>query len=488
MASEGELTADIVKSAIFAASDDINAKFEEMPMTWGQVWQSMQNTAVIAFQPVLEKINDLANSETFQNFVDNVMGAMAILANTVLNIFDVIGQVGGFISDNWSVLSPIIYGVVAAMGLYTIALIANSIAQEINNVSKDFATLKTHTHAAAQMMEAGSTFTATAAQHGFNAALLACPLTWIIIKIIALIAIIYAVCSAIAKLTGVATSGFGIICGGVNVVIQFFRNLGLMVGNIALGIGNAIAALCSNMFTAFGNAINSIQSLFYNLLSTALSVISQIAETLNKLPFIEFDVGAISGAADKYAAKAAKLAGDKKSYKSVGDAFNKGFNTYDAFGNGWVSDAFHAGTAWGDGIADKMKGMLNKDKDEDEDSGNELLNMGDKIPSQDYSPEPYPVPVDIGGGIDGIGNGVSDIAGNTADIADAVEITEEDLKYLRDIAEQETVNRYTIAEITIDQSGMQNSINNGEDIDGFVRRLTESVNEAVEIITEGVHA
>ena len=52
-------------------------------------------------------------------------------------------------------------------------------------------------------------------------------------------------------MTGIANSGFGVITGGVNVVIQFFKNLGLTVANIALGIGNAIAALASNMMTAF---------------------------------------------------------------------------------------------------------------------------------------------------------------------------------------------------------------------------------------------
>lgn len=108
MAADGELSADVVKAAIFSAADDINSKFNEMPMTWGQMWQSMQNTALIAFQPVLQRLNDLANSEAFQTFVQNAVEAMATLANIVLNIFELVGTVGGFIADNWSVISPII--------------------------------------------------------------------------------------------------------------------------------------------------------------------------------------------------------------------------------------------------------------------------------------------------------------------------------------------------------------------------------------------
>ena len=88
-------------------------------------------------------------------------------------------------------------------------------------------------------MEAGATFTATVAQQGLNAALLACPLTWIILLIIAVIAAIYAACAAVAKFTGIANSGFGVICGGIMVVIAFFKNLGLSVVKYRLGYLNA---------------------------------------------------------------------------------------------------------------------------------------------------------------------------------------------------------------------------------------------------------
>ena len=357
MAADGELSADVVKAAIFSAADDINSKFNEMPMTWGQMWQSMQNTALIAFQPVLQRLNDLANSEAFQTFVQNAVEAMATLANIVLNIFELVGTVGGFIADNWSVISPIIYGVIGALAVYAAYLgivkgieIASAAATAIHSVAMS---------AKIGVMAAltGQTMAATAAQMGYNGALYACPVVWIIMLLIALIAIIFAVCNAIAKMTGVANSGFGVITGGVNVVIQFFKNLGLTVANIALGIGNAIAALASNMMTAFHNAICNVQSWFYNLLSTACSVIENIAAALNKLPFVSFDYSGISSAADDYAAKASEAAGNKEDYTSISDAFNEGFTTFDAFQDDWASDAFNAGAAWGDGVADKVSNI-----------------------------------------------------------------------------------------------------------------------------------
>ena len=465
MAADGELSADVVKAAIFSAADDINSKFNEMPMTWGQMWQSMQNTALIAFQPVLQRLNDLANSEAFQTFIQGAIEAMATLANILLNVFEVAASVGAFIGDNWSIIAPIIYGVITALGAY---LAIMGIVNAITAISAAIDATK----AAADALAAGQTFLWTVQQYGLNAALAACPITWIIVLIIALIAIIFAVCNAIAKMTGIANSGFGVITGGVNVVIQFFKNLGLTVANIALGIGNAIAALASNMMTAFHNAICSIQSWFYNLLSTALSVIEGICAALNKLPFVEFDYSGISSAADDYAAKASEAAGNKEDYQSISDAFNEGFTTFDAFQDGWASDAFNAGAAWGDGVADKVSNF----------SLSDVFGQTDIPNVSDYTSGFSDAIANSG-----VGDGIGNIDDNTGKIKDSLDITEEDLKYLRDIAEQEAINRFTTAEINVDMSGMQNTVNSGDDIDGFMTKLTDSVNEAVDNMTEGVH-
>lgn len=465
MAADGELSADVVKAAIFSAADDINSKFNEMPMTWGQMWQSMQNTALIAFQPVLQRLNDLANSEAFQTFIQGAIEAMATLANILLNVFDLAVSIGTFIGDNWSIIAPIVYGIVAALTAY---IAISAIVAAINGIMAMAEGVK----AAAQMMATGATFAETAAQQGLNAALMACPLNWIIMLILALIVVIFAVCNAIAKMTGIANSGFGVITGGVNVVIQFFKNLGLTVANIALGIGNAIAALASNMMTAFHNAICSVQSWFYNLLSTALSVIEGICAALNKLPFVEFDYSGISSAADDYAAKASEAAGNKEDYQSISDAFNEGFTTFDAFQDGWASNAFNAGAAWGDGIADKVSNFSLSDVFGQTD----IPNVGD-----------YTSGFNDAIANSGVGDSIGNIDDNTGKIKDSLDVTEEDLKYLRDIAEQEAINRFTTAEINVDMSGMQNTVNSGDDIDGFMTKLTDSVNEAVDNMTEGVH-
>lgn len=429
-AEQGVVTADVVKYAMLSSADEINEKFNEMPMTWGQIGVAMQNAALIAFDPVFQRLNDIANSDAFQAIVDDVIGAIAVLAHILLTVFDLLAPVGSFIADNWSIIGPIVYGIIAALAILAVA-----------------------------------SAVVTAAQWAWDAALGACPIVWIIVLIILLIAIIFAVCNAIAKMTGIADSGFGVITGGINVAIQFFKNLGFTAMNIVLGISNAMDALGTNMKTAFHNAICGIQSWFYKLLSTALSVIAGICEALNKLPFVEFDYSGITSAAEAFAAKAEEVAGNKEDYVSISDAFNEGFNTFDTFQDGWAKEAFREGADRGDGILDKIRNFS---------------------PSYSFDKEYTPDFDDVLGN-SGIDDNLSNIAGDTGAIKDSMDITEEDLKYLRDIAEQEAVNRYTVAEIHVDMSGMQNTVNSGDNIDGFITKLTDSVNEAVDIMAEGEH-
>lgn len=468
MAQEGQLSADIVKAAIFASADDINAKFNQMPMTWNQVWTSMTNTALMQFQPVLDKINELANNAQFQETLVGIMDGLAMVAVWLLNIMELAGSVASFFQENWSIIAPIIFGIVGALTLYNAVLLIGKGIMLLSAAA-------TAIHTAFTSGWTIATFAQTAAQSGLNAALAACPITWIIALIIALIAVIYAVCQAIAKMTGAANTGFGIIAGGVNVVIQFFKNLGLTVANIALGIGNAIAALAGNMMTAFNNAILSIQSWFYGLLSTALTVVAGICEALNKLPFVEFDFSGITSAADEYAAKSAEAAGNKQEYQSISDAFSEGFNTFDTFQDGWVQDAFASGAAWGDGVMDGLSGFL--------DGFGDLMNPSIDT-SNMFSGSAYDM-----AGYDGsqIPSNIADTAGNTARTADSLEITDENLKYLRDIAERDVINRFTTAEVHVEFGGVTNNVNSEMDLDGVVDYFANSLQEALEATAEGIH-
>lgn len=460
VAQEGKVTAEVVKNAMFAMADETNAKFDSMPKTWAQIWAGMKNKALSMFAPILTKINQIANSTKFQQVTTALINGLAGVANVASSLLDILISVASVIVDNWSWIQPIIMGIVAAMLIY------NGVALVTNAIMGIQATAKA-VHAAATAMEAGATFTATVAQQGLNAALLACPLTWIILLIIAVIAAIYAACAAVAKFTGIANSGFGVICGGIMVVISFFKNLGLSVANIALGIWNALGACASNIGTAFHNVISNVQGWFYNLLSTALTVVAGICEALNKLPFVELDYSGITSKASEYAAKSAEAHGNVEEYKSVADAFNEGMSTFDTFQDGWAADAFASGAAWGDGVADKVSGMFDFSA---------LDSMGaDSLDA-----------FNLGNDLDSIYGNTGDIANNTAATADALDIAEEDLAYLRDIAEREAINRFTTAEIKVEQHN-ENHISKDADLDGIMDAWANDFAEKLEVSEEGVH-
>lgn len=433
MASEGKLSADVVKYALLSATDQINAKFQSMPMTWSQVWTQITNAAYYASIPLLNVINWLA--------------------------------------QNWQSLAPIVAGVAIAIGLYTAALL-------IHKAVTMGAALAESVRAASTAMSTGATFAATAAQHGFNAALLACPITWIILTIIALIAILFAVCAHIANTGETATTAFGVMTGGINVVIQWFKNLGLMVANIAVGIGKAIGAVATNIGVAFGNAISGVQGWFYGLLSTAINVVAGICEALNKLPFVEFDYSGIVAKADEYAAKSAAAAGNKGEYVSIADAFNEGMNTYDAFSDGWAADAYAAGAAWGDNVSNKIGEKFGGSSLGEEYSLDSLMGIDGTGGATEYP---------VYDQIDAIESNTAGGGGAAKEINDKLDVTNDTLKYLRDLAEQEAVNRFTTAEIKVDMGGVQNVVNSNMDLDGVIDYMVTGVKEAMESVAEGVH-
>lgn len=428
-AEQGLITSEVVKNALFAAADEVNAKFESMPMTWAQAANIFKNSLLSIFSPVLDQINAIANSADFQTMLYGILDALAGVANIASMVISLLTAGASFIISNWDYIGPMLMGIVTA-------LIAVSAAQAV-----------------------------------VNAVMAANPVMLIVIGIGMLIGLLYAAAQQFATMTGVASSGFGVITGGINVVIQFFVNLGLAVANIALGIWNAMCACAENIGIAFHNTIAGVQSWFYNLLSTALTVVAGICEALNQLPFVEFDYSGITGQAQAYANKAAEAEAGKKSYVNVGDAFSAGLDTFDTFSSGWASDAFNAGSSWGDGVMDKVSGIF--------DAGS-MDFMGA------FSGAGGAGGFDYSGALADTAGNTADTAANTAKAANALDIAQEDLAYMKDIAERESINRYTTAEIVIHQNN-ENHIGSDLDLDGIMTGMTERIIEEVNISADGDH-
>lgn len=461
-AEEGAVTAEVVKNSLLNMADETNAAFESMPITFSQAMTDLGSDALKAFQPVLQRLNDIANSEAFQAFTYDAIEAMATLANIVLNIFDLVATVGGFIADNWSIISPIVYGVAAALAVYYAAsllakdgAIMSALASGRDVIAKGAQTI--------------ATFATTAAQEGFNAALAACLITWIIIAIIALIAVIFALCNWIAEATGVTESGFGIICGIVSAAAAFVLNQFIGLINIAITLGVNLYNHFANFAAAFGilfdDPVAAIKAVLLSLLNFVVTVVTKAAQLLDAV----FSSNLADAVSEFQAKVQAEI--DATIENAGGDAaetLNPSDYTLDRINYG---DAFDAGAALGDGIADTV--------------GN--FSLSDLFGTTDI-PNPDDYTSGFGDVIknSGMGDNIANISDNTGAIKDSMDISNEDLKYLRDIAEQEAINRFTTAEIKLDMSGMQNTVTNTNDLDGIVDGLTTKVLEAMETVKEGV--
>ena len=447
MAADGELSADVVKAAIFAAADDINGKFDEMPMTWGQIWQSMQNTAVMAFQPVLQRLNGMANSDAFQELVDGAIEAMATTANMVLNIFDLVGSVAGFVADHWSIIEPIILGVAAAIIIYTAFTKGAEIASRA-------ASLATNAW--------------TAAQGAFNAVMSMNPVGLVIIAVVLLIAIIYAAVAAVNHFAGTSVSATGLICGAFATALAFIGNLFIGAANTIIGTGVTLWNLIANFVNAFAlvfnNPVAGIEALFLSLFNFIVEVIESAARMLDAV-FGSSLADAVAGFQNKVQAKVDAVItenGGSEILKTV-DMSDYQFNRFD------YGDAWNSGYNFGEKIDDKISNF----------SLSDIFGKTD-IPN----PDDY-----ISGFSDaiansGAGGNLDSIADDTSAIKDSVDITDEDLKYLRDIAEQEAINRFTTAEIKLDMTN-NNNVSSNADLDGIVDGMTTKVLEALEIVREG---
>lgn len=458
LASEGVITAEIVKNAMFASADEINDKFNSMPMTFSQIWTSFQNSAYMAFQPVLTRLNETANSDAFQTFVNGAAGALSTVAGIVLDIFNLVASVGGFIGENWSIIQPIIMGIVTALGLYYGAMLLYNTITGIATAITTAKSFAEQVHAASLMMGTGATFAATAAQYGLNAALYACPIVWIIALIVALIAIFYAVIGAINKVAGTSISATGLIAGAFTWLLSVIANIFITLWNTVVDvfalIYNLIATVANFIGNVFFDPVGAVVRLFVDLADTVLGVLQTLASAIDTI-FGSNLSASVQGWRDSINEWANTKFGEEI---EVMARMNPEGLKLDRIDN---SEAFQFGYDWGAekaaSLSDSIKGLFGL--------GDNGTGLDDTMNDPTYS-------------WDAMTDSIQGIGTDTAAIRDSVEITSEDLKYLRDIADRESVNRFTTAEIKVDMKNT-NQIGSNMDIDGVINRFGEKLDETL---------
>lgn len=456
LAADGMITADIVKNAMFAATDEINKKFDSMPVTWSQMWTYFQNEALRAFGPVLQKINEIANSERFKEFVASATQALYLIAGVIDVVMNAIASTGSFIYDNWSFIGPVILGVAGV--LMTLLTYVNLVKAAI--------VLK------------------TAVIWAWNAALAANPIVWIVIAIIALVAIIYLAVAAINQFTGSSISATGIIAGA-------FAVLGAVIYNVIAYLWNMWASYIEFFVNITKGRTYAVRRLFYNLATNVLDVIISMTRGWDGFAtsFVNAIIDAVNIAIrawnwfidllpENIADKIGLSVGTEFSHR---DSITSDLEDLKGTLDDWVGeppddyweapkmemkslgDAWDTGYDWGANLLNSKEGT-GGNTDALMKSINDAMGLGEKLDKGNEA-----------------GKKTAD---NTKKAADGIKMMNEDLKYLRDIAEREAINRYTTAEIKVDMKN-ENHINSDLDIDGIIDRFGERVEEVSEMLAEG---
>lgn len=471
-AEQGLVTAEVVKNAMFAAADETNARFESMPKTWAQIWTEMQNKALSVFHPILAKINEIGNSEQFAQAADGLINSLAAVASVAVVVFEGLAGGAAWVVDNWSWLSPIILGVAAALGVYYGAQLA---ANAVEAISKGLHVAM----AGAKMMQlavtgalTAATAAQTATQYGLNAAMYACPVVWIIMLIIALIAVFYAAVAAVNKFAGTSVSATGIICGAFMAALAFLGNLFVTLFNLVVDVFTTIYNLVATVANFIGNVFNdpvgAVCRLFFDLADTVLSILQALASAIDTI-FGSNLAGAVQGWRDS-------LGGWVDSTFGKGTEIMAKLNADDMkLGRFEYGAAFDLGYKFGEGVDDKVSGLFDFSSMDTMGAATSGLGAADGLGA-----------FGTGNTLDGIYGNTGDTAGNTAAMSEALDIAEDDLAYLRDIAEREAINRFTTAEIRIDMIN-NNTIAEGTDLDGIIAQLEDKLEDAMIEVSEGVH-
>ena len=394
--SEGLLTADVIKAALFSTADEVEERFAKMPMKWGQVWTMASNIAIRALNPLLSAINWVANNIS-------VIGPVVLGLGTAFLVFQV--------AAHWTQIAS------AAMGIY------NGL---VNFLTIGYGVLT------------GSTAAASAAQFTYNSALLASPVTWVVMMLAVLVAALYAGVAAFNKFTGSGVSATGILMGAFAVLGAHVLN------NTIIPLQNGFAMFANFIGNLFNDPVAAVKVLFYDMALTVLGYISKMAsgiETLiNKIPGVTVD---ITSGLDSFYAKL-ESAQQKVKDKSGWVEYVKKMDYID------YSKAAGAGYRFGEGLADKVSGMF---------SGSDYAGLGD------------------------IAGGVSDIAANTGKIADEVHIADEDLQFFRDVAEMRYIQNFVTLTPTVSMSA---SISEKVDVNGVIQKieqvLKEEITESAEVV------
>lgn len=537
LASQGKITADMVVAAINTAGNEMDAAFAQTAQTFAQTWAQIKNVATKAFEPVSHMLRDELNNAIDDGLIGNLEEVFTTISKVLQIIVKAVINTINWIAENWSWLKNLIVAgllVLAGMWIWQAGVAIVSFVAMLVAMSPIQWTLLIILSSVMALIyvfylwKTAAIDTCQAIVYALMIVGAAILLIGLIFHITAFIAI-----GAVIIVLGVLFMFFEQVCGigwGIltfignliqtilNIVVSMIAiivalaiNFVTLICNGVLGILNVIGAVCTNIEIAFSNAWNGAKAAFWDFIADCLSGLKKLETPINAIAKALGAEGfSLSGLTETVRGKADSARNNMQEYVSVGNAWSEGFNTHEylnigevgskamqTFGTGiedWSwQEAYNDGSSWASGIKDSINAWGAKFQNKAIGNQSLLDALGSKLGLDFGQIFPDNSPLDTNGGIGGLGGSydpsklLKGIGDDTGKIADGMDLTTEDLEYLRRIADMEWKKEYTTAEIKIDMTN-NNQINGESDLDGIVTKLTDKLYEELNVVANGVYA
>ena len=497
-----------MKNALFAATDKVNEQFKSIPITWGNVWTLVKNYTIKATRPILQAISNITRNERFIAFANEMGNIITRVAGFIKNVFtvlapvfawiyDAVAKIYNFISENWSLLAPIIGTITAAFILMKTPLAAIWLWTKLCTIA---------------------TKVWTGAQAIFNAVMAMNPVGLVCLAIIVLIGLIYLTVAAINKWCGTTYSATGFICGCIMAIYA-------TGWNAVAGIWNYFATLIEFLVNVWQHPEYAARKMFANLVNLALDGFIAMIDGCDEFckNFTEAIVDAINTALKAWNGFVDALAwagldgvlGVEKA-DLVSNNYSSGANALRAVKgkvNNWVGEEpkdywtaprmeykgvmenYLKGYNWGADKATQVENFFSGKNFKElmgDDLRNALENGLDKFGNPLGTDDTNDIGKALSGGLgknpalDDIAKGVDGISGDTSAINDKLEASTDDLSFMRDLAEQRAINRYYYTDTHVTQNN-NNNISNGLDLNSVAEGLRRKLVETLNAGAEGVH-
>ena len=395
MAAEGQITSTIVKNAMLSSADEINAKFNAMPMTFAQVWTLAKNIALEAFGPVIQAI----------------------------------GAGAQWIYENWSTIAPIFWGLAGAAIAYAVAL----------------------------GIQTAATWIANGAAKAFFVTLLSNPLFWIALAVGVVIAALYKMIQAV----GGVKNAWEICKAALVVAWTALKVAFFAVYNWIANLVDKLKLCWQKAGTAIANFMGdmkvSVLTVLQNMINGAIGIINDFISLLNKIPgvnisLIEQVTFATTAAAENEAAKQARADALNQYEADIKAAQAERDATYSA-----------AKQELADATAQLSETYAN--------ARAEAAQANSDAGVSDWNTDQYDV-----GNVDSVGS--------VGSIESDVNIADEDLKFLRDVAEMRYVQNFVTLTPTV---AVDAQISEKVDVDEVVTKIEKKLEDEFTAAAEGVY-